>query len=66
MSVAGLSNSGAMPVLEAMIRFSGQRQGIIQNNIANISTPRYQQRDVDVAQIHPVWVVENQVHSFTE
>jgi flagellar basal-body rod protein FlgB len=37
-----------MPMLEAMIRFSGQRQGIIQHNIANLSTPGYQHKDVDV------------------
>ncbi len=49
MPIAAVSNSGAMPILEAMIRFSGQRQGIIQHNIANISTPRYQTRDLDVA-----------------
>ena len=49
MSISEVSNSGAMPILEAMVRFSGQRQGIIQNNIANISTPRYQTQDVDVA-----------------
>ncbi len=44
-----LLNSGAMPVLEATMRFSGQRQRILTHNIANLSTPNFQQVDVDPA-----------------
>jgi flagellar basal-body rod protein FlgB len=41
-----LNSSGAMPALEAMVRFAGQRQRLIASNIANISTPDYRMRDV--------------------
>jgi flagellar basal-body rod protein FlgB len=43
---ADLANSGPMPVLSAMMRFTGQRQKLIANNIANLDTPFYQQQDV--------------------
>jgi flagellar basal-body rod protein FlgB len=36
-----------MPALEKMLLFSGGRQRIIANNIANIDTPNYQGMDVD-------------------
>jgi flagellar basal-body rod protein FlgB len=36
-----------MPALEKMLLFSGGRQRIIANNIANIDTPNYQGVDVD-------------------
>ncbi len=41
-------NSGAMPTLEAMMRFAGARHRIIAHNIANISTPNFIQQDVSV------------------
>lgn len=44
-----VTNAGAVPALEALVRFSGQRQRLIAHNIANISTPNYRQRDVSVA-----------------
>lgn len=49
MFVDGVTNADSMPTLEAMLRFSGQRQRLIQNNIANFSTPNYRPRDVSVA-----------------
>jgi flagellar basal-body rod protein FlgB len=42
-----LGSSGALPSLEKMFLFAGQRQRIIANNIANIDTPNYQMQDVD-------------------
>jgi len=42
-----LSTSGALPALEKMFLFAGQRQRLIANNIANIDTPNYQGVDVD-------------------
>ena len=39
-------SSGALPALEATIRFAGQRNRLIGHNIANISTPNFQQKDV--------------------
>ncbi len=42
-------NSGAIPALEALASFSGQRHRIIVGNIANLDTPDYQPADVSVA-----------------
>lgn len=39
-------SSGALPALEATIRFAGQRNRLIGHNIANITTPNFQQKDV--------------------
>jgi flagellar basal-body rod protein FlgB len=44
-----LSSSGATSALEAMVRFSAQRQRLLAHNIANISTPGFQQMDVSIA-----------------
>ncbi|MGD9688175.1 MAG: flagellar basal body rod protein FlgB [Phycisphaerales bacterium] len=44
-----LGNSGAAPALESLLRFAAQRQRIIASNIANIATPGYVMRDVNVA-----------------
>ncbi len=47
MGISDLSTSGAMPTLEKMFLFAGQRQRLIANNIANIDTPGFQSSDVD-------------------
>lgn len=47
MIINDLSTSGALPALEKMFLFAGQRQRFIANNIANIDTPNYQGVDVD-------------------
>ncbi len=47
MIIRELSTSGAMPALEKMFLFAGQRQKLIAQNIANIDTPNYQGFDVD-------------------
>ena len=39
-------SSGALPALEATIRFAGQRNRLIGHNIANVTTPNFQQKDV--------------------
>ncbi len=44
-----LTNSGAIPALEAMMRFAGARQRVIAGNIANFSTPNYRMRDLSVS-----------------
>jgi len=46
--IEGLFNSGAMPVLERAVQFTGQRHGIIADNIANLSTPHYRPKDLSV------------------
>lgn len=45
--ISDLSTAGALPALEKMFLFSGQRQRLIAQNIANIDTPNYQGVDVD-------------------
>lgn len=42
----GITNSGALPALDASIRFAAERQKLIAHNIANISTPDFVQKDV--------------------
>jgi flagellar basal-body rod protein FlgB len=46
--IDGLTNSEAMPVLERLMQFSGQRQRLIANNIANLSTPNFLPSNVSV------------------
>jgi flagellar basal body rod protein FlgB len=44
-----LLTSGAIPVLEATLRFAGARQGLINHNIANLTTPDFRPVDVSPA-----------------
>lgn len=47
--ISGVTNGGAIPVLERLMQFAGQRHGLLANNIANLSTPGYRPVDVSVA-----------------
>jgi len=38
---------GSMPVLERMVQFTGARQEMIANNVANLSTPYFKPTDLD-------------------
>jgi flagellar basal-body rod protein FlgB len=49
MFVDDVINAGAAPSLEMTMAFAGQRQRIIMNNIANLSTPNFRQADVSPA-----------------
>ena len=49
MFLADVTSAGPMPALELTLRFAGQRQRILAHNVANISTPEFQQADVDPA-----------------
>jgi len=46
--IDGLLNSDSMPVLEAAAQFAARRQGVLVHNIANFSTPNFQQRTLSV------------------
>jgi flagellar basal-body rod protein FlgB len=46
--IGDLASSGAIPALEAVMRFAGARQRLIAHNIANMSTPGFIQKDVSV------------------
>lgn len=49
MLIGDITSSGALPSLEATLRFAGERQRLIAGNIANIDTPDYIHRDVSPA-----------------
>lgn len=38
--------AGSLPALEAMMRFTGQRQRLLAHNVANLTTPGFQAVDV--------------------
>lgn len=38
--------AGSLPALEAMMRFTGQRQRLLAHNVANLTTPDFQAADV--------------------
>lgn len=46
MMLNNILSSGALPSLEMSIRFASQRNELIGHNIANISMPNFQQKDV--------------------
>lgn len=46
--LSDVTTAGALPTLEALLRFSGQRHRVIAHNIANINTPNFIQKDVSV------------------
>ncbi len=49
MFIDEVTSSGAMPTLEAMMRFAGSRQRILAHNMANIDTPNFRPLDVSTA-----------------
>ena len=48
MFIDRLLNQGNAPLIEQSIRFSAAREKLIAENVANISTPDYQQKDLSV------------------
>lgn len=46
--IRGLTDSGAMPTLERLVQFTGERQRILAHNAANISTPNFRPKDLDI------------------
>jgi flagellar basal-body rod protein FlgB len=48
MFIDRLLNQGPNPVLEQQLRFTEARQQLIADNIANVSTPNYRQKDLSV------------------
>ncbi|MFO0832849.1 MAG: hypothetical protein U0637_13535 [Phycisphaerales bacterium] len=45
-----LSNTGALPALQEMVRFTAARHKLITHNIANLQTPNFRAMDVDVGE----------------
>ena len=48
MFIDRLLNQGSGPVLEQMLRFTAARHELIAQNVVNISTPGYQQKDLSL------------------
>ena len=46
--IAGMFDSGAIPVLQRLVNFTGRRQRVLADSVANLSTPNYEPRDLDV------------------
>jgi flagellar basal-body rod protein FlgB len=46
--IDGVTNAGAIPVLERLMQFAGQRHRLIAHNVANIDTPDFRPLDVSV------------------
>lgn len=46
--IDGLLNRGNGPLLEQVINFASQRHKLILDNIANVDTPGYRQKDLSV------------------
>lgn len=49
MFIDDVVNSGATPTLERMLRFTEFRQNLLTEDVANVSTPGYRQKDVSLA-----------------
>lgn len=46
--ISGITDGDAIPVLERMLQFSGHRQRLLADAVANLDTPGYRARDLDV------------------
>ncbi|MCA9291643.1 MAG: hypothetical protein KDA25_10990 [Phycisphaerales bacterium] len=46
--IDGVTNAGAVPVLERLMQFASLRHGFIAENAANLTTPNYRPRDLSV------------------
>ena len=44
--IKGMFDKGAMPTLERVVQFAGQRHKVLVDNIANLSTPYFKPRDL--------------------
>lgn len=49
-----LMNQGAVPVLEQFAQFTDARQNVLGEDIANVSTPNYVQKDMSLDQFQQV------------
>src|SRR5512133_2686828 len=48
MFIERLLNQGSAPVLESMLRFTAQRHRLIAENVVNLDTPNYRQKDLSL------------------
>jgi flagellar basal-body rod protein FlgB len=52
MFIDRLLNDGNSPIIEASVRFAAARHRLLAENIANVDTPNYVQKDLSVAKFH--------------
>ena len=52
MFINRLLNQGNAPLLERLLEFTGQRHRLIAENVVNISTPNYRQKDLSLDKFH--------------
>lgn len=45
--INGMFDSGALPAAERLVSFAAQRQKLLADNVANLSTPYFKPRDLD-------------------
>jgi flagellar basal-body rod protein FlgB len=45
--IAGMFDNGSLPALERLVQFTGRRQRVLADNIANIDTPYFKPADLD-------------------
>lgn len=45
--IQGMFEYGALPAAERLVQFTAARHRVLQNNVANLSTPYYQPRDLN-------------------
>ena len=48
MFIDRLLNEGSAPLLEQVVRFAAQRHKLIAENVVNVSTPGYRQKDLSL------------------
>ena len=48
MFLSRIINSGPGPLVERMVQFTGQRHTVLAENIVNVSTPGYRQKDLSL------------------
>ncbi len=46
--IGDMFNGGALPALERLVQFTEARQQVLADNVANLSTPYFRPRDLDV------------------
>ena len=52
MFIERLLNQGNAPLLEQTLRFTAARQSLIAENVVNVDTPNYRQKDLSVEKFH--------------
>lgn len=50
MFIQRLLNQGNQPLAERVLKFTAARHRLLQENLANVSTPGYRNKDLDMAQ----------------